>query len=149
MSTKDELKATIAKLIAPGKGILAADESLPTITKRFKALGIESTEGTRLAYRSLLFTTRGAEEYLAGIILFEETLGQNTSDGTPMPGVLSRQGILTGIKVDKGTVPLPGAPGDLITQGLDGLGERLKAYKEKGARFAKWREVYGITACNP
>ncbi len=149
MSTKDELKSTIAKLIAPGKGILAADESLPTITKRFKALGIESTEGSRLAYRSLLFTTRGAQEYLAGIILFEETLGQSQSDGTAMPEVLSRQGILTGIKVDKGTVPLPGAPGDLITQGLDGLGERLKAYKEKGASFAKWREVYGITACNP
>jgi fructose-bisphosphate aldolase, class I len=144
-----ELRATIAKLVTPGKGILAADESVPTITKRFNALGIESTEETRRAYRALLSTTPGIEDYVAGIILFEETLGQKADDGTPLVDALSRRGIVPGIKVDKGTVALPGAPGDLITQGLDGLGERLKAYKEKGARFAKWREVYGITDRNP
>src|SRR5579864_138656 len=100
MSTRDELQATIAKIIQPGKGIVAADESTPTITKRFKAVGIESTEETRRAYRSLLFTTRGASEFVAGVILFEETLGQKANDGTPLPEVLNRQGILPGIKVD-------------------------------------------------
>lgn len=149
MSTRDELEATIAKIIQPGKGIVAADESTPTITKRFKALGIESTEETRRAYRSLLFTTRGAGEFVAGVILFEETLGQKANDGTPLPEVLKRQGILPGIKVDKGTTPLPNSPGDLITQGLDGLAERLQGYKAQGVRFAKWREVYGVTDRNP
>ncbi len=149
MSNDDELRATIAELVRPGKGILAADESQPTITKRFQALGIGSTEETRRNYRSLLFTTPGAAEYLSGVILFEETLGQRGDDGTPLPEVLTRRGILAGIKVDKGTTPLPNAPGDLITQGLDGLAERLKAYKARGARFAKWREVYGITDRNP
>jgi fructose-bisphosphate aldolase class I len=149
MSTEDELQATIAVITAPGKGILAADESMPTITKRFKALGIESTEETRRAYRALMFTTSGAEAFLAGVILFEETIGQSADDGTPLPQVLARRGILPGIKVDKGTTPLPGAPGDLITQGLDGLAERLKGYKAQGMRFAKWREVYGVTDRNP
>ena len=145
----EELQTTIDSIIKPGKGILAADESMPTITKRFQALGIESTDETRRAYRTLLFTTRGAEEFLSGVILFEETLDQKADDGTPLPEVLVRHGIMPGIKVDKGTVPLPGAPGDLITQGIDGLGERLKTYRAKGARFAKWREVYGITDVNP
>ena len=149
MSNEAELRATIAKMIEPGKGVLAADESIPTITKRFKALNIESTEETRRAYRQLLFTTRGAESFLSGIILFEETLDQKSDDGTPLPEVLVKHGVMPGIKVDKGTTPLTGAPGDLITQGLDGLGERLRAYKAKGARFAKWREVYGITDANP
>ena len=145
----DELSSTIRSIITPGKGILAADESVPTITKRFQALGIESTEETRRAYRSLLFTTKGAEEYLSGVILFEETLNQKADDGTPLAEVLSRRGIMPGIKVDKGTTPLPGAAGDLVTQGLDGLAERLKGYKAKGARFTKWREVYAITDHNP
>jgi len=149
MSTHDELQATIAKLVAPGKGILAADESLPTITKRFQALGIESTDDTRRAYRTLLFTTPGADEFVAGIILFEETLGQNADDGTPLAKLLAHRGILPGIKVDKGTVSLPGAEGDLVTHGLDGLSDRLNTYKAKGARFAKWREVYSITDRNP
>jgi len=149
MSNEADLRATVAKMIEPGKGVLAADESIATITKRFKALNIESTEETRRAYRTLLFTTRGAEEFLSGIILFEETLDQKADDGTPLPEVLVRHGVMPGIKVDKGTAPLPGAPGDLVTQGLDGLGERLKTYKAKGARFAKWREVYGITDANP
>ena len=149
MTTEEELQATIARLIQPGKGILAADESTPTITKRFKAVGVESTEETRRAYRSLLFTAPGVGEFLSGVILFEETLGQAADDGTPLPQVLTRQNIMPGIKVDKGTTPLPNAPGDLVTQGLDGLAERLKTYKAQGARFAKWREVYGITDINP
>ena len=149
MNTHDELKSTIAKLTAPGKGIVAADESTPTITKRFAALGIESTEDSRRAYRTMLFTTPGAEQYLAGVILFEETLGQADDKGTALPDLLAHHGIVPGIKVDKGTVALPGAEGDLITTGLDGLADRLKAYKSKGARFAKWREVYAITDRNP
>ena len=149
MNSENELKATIATLTKPGKGILAADESTATITKRFTAVGIESTEETRRAYRSLMFTTTGANEFLSGVILFEETLGQAADDGTPLPKLLEGLGIVPGIKVDKGTVPLPGADGDLITQGLDGLAERLTKYKSQGARFAKWREVYGITEHNP
>ena len=149
MTTRDELEATIARIVQPGKGIVAADESMPTITKRFKAVGIDSTEETRRQYRQLLFTTRGVSEFVAGFILFEETLGQKADDGTPLAEVLVRQGVLPGIKVDKGTTPLPNADGDLITQCLDGLSERLKAYKAQGARFAKWREVYGVTDRNP
>ena len=149
MNTHDELLSTITKLTAPGKGIVAADESTPTITKRFTAVGIDSTAETRRAYRTLLFTTPGAEQYLAGVILFEETLDQKDDNGTLLPDLLAHRGIVPGIKVDKGTVALPNADGDLITQGLDGLGDRLKAYKSKGARFAKWREVYAITDRNP
>ena len=149
MSVQDELRATIARIVQPGKGIVAADESTPTITKRFTAVGIESTEETRRAYRTLLFTTKGVGEFVAGFILYEETLGQKADDGTPLPDLLAKQGILPGIKVDKGTTALPNADGDLITQGLDGLAERLQDYKAKGARFAKWREVYGITDRNP
>jgi fructose-bisphosphate aldolase, class I len=149
MPTDDPLKTTIAGLTRPGKGILAADESQPTIGKRFQALGIESTEETRRSYRSLLLTTPGAQDHLGGVILFEETLGQRADDGTPLLEVLKQRGILAGIKVDKGTTPLPNADGDLITQGLDGLSERLQGYKGQGARFAKWREVYAITDRNP
>ena len=133
MKTNEVMQATIAKLIRPGRGILAADESLPTIAKRFQPLGIENTEETRRAYRSLLFTAPGVEEFISGAILFEETLGQGTADGTPLPRVLDRRGIVPGIKVDKGTTPLVNAPGDLITRGLDDLSERLKGYKAQGA----------------
>ncbi|MEO8484802.1 MAG: class I fructose-bisphosphate aldolase [Betaproteobacteria bacterium] len=143
------LQQTITDLTRPGRGILAADESGPTITKRFGALGIESTEDTRRRYRSMLFEAPGADAFLSGVILFEETLGQRDDAGAPIPDALARRGILVGIKVDKGTTPLPNAPGDLITQGLDGLAERLQGYKAQGARFAKWREVYGITDVNP
>ena len=149
MSAIEELQATIAGMVQKGKGILAADESQPTIAKRFKPIGVESTEETRRAYRSLLFTTPGLGEYISGVILFEETLGQTSVDGTPLPEVLFQQGIVPGVKVDKGKGPLPGAPGDLITYGLDGLAERLQGYKQQGARFAKWREVYPITDHNP
>jgi len=131
------------------KGILAEDERVPTIAKRLNAVGIDATEENRRAYRTLLFTTQGAEEFLSDVILFDQTLGQRTDDGAPLPHVLTRRGIVPGIKVDKGTTPLPGAPGDLVTQGLDGLAERIKAYKAQGARFAKWREVYAITDTNP
>jgi len=149
MHLDEALAATIADLTRSGRGILAADESQPTITKRFKALGIESTEETRRQYRTLLFTTPDAGQYLSGVILFEETMGQRADDGTPLVEVLRRNGVVPGIKVDKGTTALANAPGDLVTQGLDGLVERLAGYREQGARFAKWREVYGITDRNP
>lgn len=149
MNPSEELQTTVAKLVRPGRGILAADESLPTIAKRFQPLSIANTEENRRAYRSLLCTTAGAEEFISGVILFEETLRQRADDGTPLPEVLERLGIVPGIKVDKGTTPLVNAPGDLITIGLDGLPERLKGYRTQGARFAKWREVYGISDCNP
>lgn len=149
MSVEGELQSTIAIMVQKGKGILAADESLPTIGKRFKAVGVECTEENRRAYRALLLTTPGIGEFLSGVILFEETLGQKADDGMPLPETAKRQGIVPGIKVDKGTIPLAGAPGDMVTQGLDGLAGRLKTYKEQGARFAKWREVYPITDRNP
>jgi fructose-bisphosphate aldolase class I len=149
MSTFEELQTTIAGMVQKGKGILAADESHPTMAKRFKPIDVESTEENRRAYRSLLFTTPGLNEFISGVILFEETLGQLSDDGIPLPEVLSQQGIVPGIKVDKGKGPLPGAPGDLITYGLDGLAERLQGYKKQGARFAKWREVYPVTDDNP
>ena len=149
MSIEEELQATIAEMVQPGKGILAADESVPTIAKRFKPVGAESTEETRRGYRSLLFGTPGIGQFISAVILFEETLGQRADDGTLLSEVLSRQHIVPGIKVDKGKISLAGAPGDEVTQGLDGLAERLKIYKGQGARFAKWREVYAIGERNP
>jgi fructose-bisphosphate aldolase class I len=149
MRTQDELQATIRDMVQPGRGILAADESTPTITKRFAAVGIESNEDTRRAYRQLLLSTPGIGEYVSGIILFEETLGQKADDGTPLPEFARRAGIVPGIKVDKGLTALANAPGDQITQGLDGLTGRLAGYKEQGARFAKWRAVYPIGPANP
>lgn len=149
LNVEDELLDTIAKMVLPGKGVLAADESIPTITKHFDRVGISSTEESRRTYRSLLFTTPGISEFISGVILFEETLGQSADDGILLPEVLMRQGIVPGIKVDKGTTPLAHAPGDTITQGLDGLAERLRTYKARGARFAKWREVYAISGHNP
>ncbi len=149
MTTSDELQATITQMVQPGKGILAADESLPTIAKRFTPIDVESTEENRRAYRALLFTAPGIEDYISGVIEFEETLAQNSDDGTPLPEVLARRGIVPGIKVDKGKGPLALSPGDLITYGLDGLAERLQRYKSQGARFAKWREVYSIGEHNP
>jgi fructose-bisphosphate aldolase, class I len=149
MSTIDELQSTISDLVQPGKGILAADESTGTITKRFNAVGIDSTEETRRQYRQLLLGTPGVGDYVNGVILFEETLRQQSDEGTPLAALAQRQGIVPGIKVDKGTVPLAGAPGDKVTQGLDGLAERLVQYRELGARFTKWREIYPITPHNP
>ena len=149
MDTQAELQQTIEDMVDDRRGILAADESHPTIAKRFSAIGVESTEESRRAWRSLLLTTPGLGDFIAGIILFEETLGQTSDDGQPLPEVARQQGIVPGIKVDKGTGPLTGAPGDLITRGLDGLGARLQIYKGQGARFAKWREVYPVTRHNP
>jgi fructose-bisphosphate aldolase class I len=130
--------------VAPGKGILAADESFGTIGKRFEAVGIESSEDSRRAYREMLFTTPNIGEYLSGVILFEETLGQKASDGRPLAKVLEDQGIVPGIKVDKSTVPMPLSPNEKFTQGLDGLHDRLSEYRELGARFTKWRAVITI-----
>jgi fructose-bisphosphate aldolase class I len=139
-----DLEKTITDMAQKGRGILAADESAPTIAKRFKAINVESTEESRRAWRSLLVTTPGLGEYISGIILFEETLGQKIMGGITIPEAAWAQKIVPGIKVDKGKVALALSPGDLITQGLDGLAERLQGYKQQGARFAKWREVYAI-----
>jgi fructose-bisphosphate aldolase class I len=149
MSTQNELQATIEAMGRKGKGLLAADESAPTIAKRFKAVGVESTEENRRAYRSLLLAAPGLGEFVSGVILFEETLVQRADDGTPLPQVLVRQGIVPGIKVDAGKIALAGAPGDEITQGLDGLAKRLEGYKPLGARFAKWRAVYNVSDTLP
>lgn len=144
-----DLESTIHILSAKGKGILAADESSATITKRFAAVNVESTEDTRLAYRDMLISTPGINEFIAGVILFEETLNQKTADGTAFPDKLKKLGILPGIKVDKGLINLANTQDEQVTQGLDGLTERLVAYKEKGACFAKWRAVYAISANTP
>ncbi len=139
-----EIEATARHLVSPGKGILAADESSPTIEKRFRAVGLQSTVENRRAYRELLFTTPGISESLSGVILFDETIRQKTEDGVPFPEALSRQGIVPGIKVDLGAWPLAGFPGEKVTEGLDGLRERLAEYRSLGARFAKWRAVIAI-----
>lgn len=149
MNTQYELQSTIDDLVVKGKGILAADESAPTIAKRFKVVNLESTEENRRAYRSMLLETPNLGDYISGVILFEESLTHTTNNGTPLPQLAAQQGIVTGIKVDKGFLPLAGAAGDNITQGLDGLAERLVIYKQQGARFAKWREVYAISPTNP
>jgi len=149
MNTETAMQSTISDMVQTGRGVLAADESHPTMEKRFKPIGVESTPESRGAWRTLLVTTPGLGEYISGIILFEETLGQNAPDGTPLPALAWKQKIVPGIKVDQGKIPLALSPGDLITQGLDGLAERLQAYREQGARFAKWREVYAIDAHAP
>lgn len=136
---------TIARaMVAKDKGILAADESGGTITKRFDKMKIESTEESRRSYRELLFTTPGASDYISGVILYDETIRQKTKDGIPFPEYLSRAGMIPGIKVDTGAKPLAGFPGETITEGLDGLRERLAEYRKLGAKFAKWRAVIDI-----
>jgi fructose-bisphosphate aldolase class I len=150
MSTHvQEMTRTVAELTASGKGILAADESSGTIEKRFKAINVPCTEQTRRDYRELLFSTPGMGAFISGVILFEETLNQKSAADVPLPQLLTAQGIVSGIKVDKGTVPLPGFPGETVTQGLDGLAQRLGEYKQMGARFAKWRAVINIGAGIP
>jgi fructose-bisphosphate aldolase class I len=149
MSFASELGSTARALVAPGKGILAADESTGTIKKRFDKIQVENTEPNRRDYREMLFTTKGCEEYISGVILFDETLRQKGSDGTPLAKVLEAKGIIPGIKVDKGTKPLPFCPDEVITEGLDGLRERLVEYRGLGARFAKWRAVISITDAIP
>lgn len=149
MDTQAQLQATIEAMVRPGKGILAADESAPTIAKRFKAIGVESTEANRRAYRSLILGAPGLGEWVSAVILFEETLGQKADDGTPLPELAARLGIVPGIKVDAGKIPMALAPGDEITEGLDGLAKRLEGYKAQGARFAKWRAVYNVSEVLP
>jgi fructose-bisphosphate aldolase, class I len=140
----DELAATATALVAPGKGILAADESSGTIKKRFDSIQVESTPDQRRVYRELLFTTAGVNQFISGVICYDETLRQSAADGTPLPAVLTGQGIIPGIKVDTGTTGLAGFAGEKITQGLDGLDGRLAEYRELGARFTKWRAVITI-----
>jgi len=140
----NEIETNARKMVAAGKGILAADESDGTIKKRFDSINVSSTEENRRSYREFLFTTKGIEEYISGVILFDETIRQKTKDGTPFAEFLANLGIVPGIKVDKGTKSLAGAPGETVTEGLDGLRDRLSEYYELGARFTKWRAVINI-----
>jgi fructose-bisphosphate aldolase class I len=142
--SENELHETAVAIVADGKGILAADESDGTIKKRFDSIGVESTEENRRAYRQLLFATEGVEEYIGGVILYDETIRQSADDGTPFPKLLASKGIIPGIKVDKGAKDLANAPGETVTEGLDGLRGRLAEYHELGARFTKWRAVITI-----
>jgi fructose-bisphosphate aldolase, class I len=144
MNLADLNKVALA-MVAPGKGILAADESTGTIKKRFDAIGVASTEENRRDYREMLFRSREAmSQYISGVILYDETIWQNAADGTPLIRIIEQSGAIPGIKVDEGTQPLPNRPGELVTVGLDKLAERLKKYYEQGARFAKWRAVIDI-----
>ena len=146
---KARLVQTAQALVAEGKGILAADESGGTIKRRFDSINVESTEDNRRNYREKLFRTAGVNEFISGVILFDETIRQNAADGSRMVKVLADQGIISGIKVDKGTIPLPESPDELVTEGLDGLRDRLKEYVELGAGFTKWRAVISITGSTP
>jgi fructose-bisphosphate aldolase class I len=143
------LSATAKALVAPGKGILAADESSGTIKKRFDAISVESTESNRRDYREMLFTAKNIGDYISGVILYDETIRQDAADGTSLVKLLEGQGIIPGIKVDLGAKPLAGADGETVTEGLDGLRERLAEYHSLGARFAKWRATYTITDTLP
>jgi fructose-bisphosphate aldolase class I len=147
--TTTDLAATAKTLVAEGKGILAADESDSTIKKRLDSIGVESTEENRRAYRELLFTTEGIEEFISGVILFDETIRQSAADGTPFPKLLESRGIIPGIKVDTGAKPLAGSPDETVTEGLDGLRARLEEYRDLGARFTKWRAPISIGGGKP
>ena len=144
-----ELHEIATSLVAEGKGILAADESSGTIKKRFDSIGVESTEENRRTYRDLLFLTEGAEEFISGVILFDETIRQSSADGTPFAELLESKGIIPGIKVDIGAKPLAGSPEETVTEGLDGLRERLAEYRDLGAKFTKWRAVISIGGGRP
>ncbi len=139
-----ELNKIAKGMVAPGKGILAADESTSTIEKRLSSINVPSTEENRRDYREMLFTAEGSEKYISGVILYDETLRQKAKDGTPLVDILNKRGIIPGIKVDKGIQPLQGTNGEKITEGLDGLGKRMAEYHQLGARFAKWRAVLNI-----
>ena len=141
-----ELNKIAQAMVAPGKGILAADESSGTIKKRFDTIGVESTEDNRRDYRELMFRSKDAmSKYISGVILYDETIRQKAKDGTPLVKVIEQAGSIPGIKVDKGIKPQPYCPGEVVTEGLDGLGERLAEYRKLGARFAKWRAVYDLS----
>ena len=146
---KQRLVKTAQALVADKKGILAADESGGTIKRRFESINVESTEKTRRDYREMLFRTAGVSDFISGVILFDETIRQEGADGTPLVKVLTDQGMIPGIKVDKGTIPLPEAPDELVTEGLDGLRDRLNEYAELGAGFTKWRAVIDIADDTP
>ena len=139
-----DLRATAEEIVANDRGILAADESTGTIKKRFDSIDVESTEESRRAYRDMLFTTPGLGEFISGVILYDETIRQSSADGTPFPELLTRNGMIPGIKVDKGAVPLAFSPDEKVTDGLDGLRDRLQEYVQLGARFTKWRAVITI-----
>jgi fructose-bisphosphate aldolase, class I len=141
---RTRLEATAQAMVAKGRGILAADESNATMTKRLEAVGVESTAESRRAFRGLMFTAEGAADYISGVIMYDETIRQATDDGTPFAEFLANQSILPGIKVDTGAKPLAGFPDETVTEGLDGLRDRLNEYRELGARFAKWRAVIRI-----
>lgn len=143
--TQDSLEATAKALVAEGKGILAADETVGTITKRVESLKITSTEESRRTYREMLFTGPGVSEFISGVIMYDETIRQQDSQGTPLADVCTRLGIIPGIKVDTGAKDLAGSPGEKVTEGLDGLRDRLSEYYRMGARFAKWRTVIRIS----
>ena len=145
----ETLEQIAASIVAPNKGILAADESSPTIKKRFDSINAESTEENRRDYREMLFKTKNISEYVSGVILFHETVYQNDSKGTPLIKILTDQGIVPGIKVDKGAKPLAGHPNETITEGLDGLRERLEEYAQAGTKFTKWRAVISIANSTP
>ena len=140
----NDLNSVARAMVSSGKGILAADESSPTIKKRFDTIGAESTEENRRRYREMLFTSDGVADYIGGVILFDETIRQSTSDGVSFPQYLSDSGMIPGIKVDKGAKALAGFAGETVTEGLDGLRDRLQEYSELGAKFAKWRAVINI-----
>jgi fructose-bisphosphate aldolase class I len=144
-----DLQSVAATLVADGKGILAADETVLTLTKRFDALGIKSTEQSRRTYREMLFTPSGVAEFISGVIMHDETIRQNSAGGVQLAEVLTSQGIVPGIKVDAGVKPLAGFPDESVTEGLDGLRDRLASYHEMGARFAKWRAVIRIADALP
>jgi fructose-bisphosphate aldolase, class I len=147
--TSSDLTSTAASLVADGKGILAADETVPTVTKRLGAQRVESTPDSRRAYREMFFTTPGIGQFISGVILQDETIHQRDPDGIRLPDLLVEQGIIPGIKVDTGAKPLAGAPGETVTEGLDGLRERLEQYRKLGARFAKWRAVIAVSDTLP
>jgi fructose-bisphosphate aldolase class I len=147
--TSDDLERVALSLVADGKGILAADETVPTLTRRFDALGIKSTEESRRTYREMLFTSPGAAQFISGAIMYDETIRQKSSRGVPLAQALAVQGILSGIKVDTGAKPFAGSRDETITEGLDGLRDRLSEYRTMGARFAKWRAVIRITDALP
>src|SRR5271157_3879764 len=145
-----ELNKVATAMVAPGRGILAADESTGTIKKRFDSLGVESTADSRRDYREMLFrSTEAMSKYVSGVILYDETIRQNAKDGTPLVKLIEKAGALPGIKVDTGIKPLPNCPGEVVTEGLDGLRERLAQYRGLGAKFAKWRAVIDIGAGIP
>src|SRR5438309_7771865 len=145
-----ELNRVAEHMVAPGRGILAADESSGTIKKRFDAIGVENTEDNRRDYRELMFRTSEAmSKYISGVILYDETIRQNAKDGTPLVNLITAAGAVPGIKVDAGAKPLPFCPGETVTEGLDGLRERLIEYRKLGAKFAKWRAVIDVGAAIP